>query len=228
MDQHTTKSFKRYGTYQPKRTGILLVDPYNDFIHPDGKAYNKSKEVIEGVHLLDNMARVINTARELGIQILYVPHHHSEPNDYNTWKYPTSTQLAARDRLVFGKDTWGGRFHDNFQPQQGDIIIKEHWSQNGFANTDLDHQLKQHDIDRVILIGMLANTCIEATGRMAMELGYHVTLVKDASAANTWEYMHAAHEINGPTFAHAILKTEELVEILHGKMEFVNQQISSK
>ena len=38
-----------------------------------------------------------------------------------------------------------------------------------------------------------------------MELGYHVTLVKDATAAFEPEGMHAAHEVNGPRFAHAIL-----------------------
>src|SRR5215510_15150330 len=184
MNNHTAKGFERYGTYQPARTAILLVDPYNDFIHPDGKSYGKSKEVIEGVHLLDNMGRVINVARELGIKVFYVPHHRSEPNDYINWKYPTAGQLSTRDRQIFAKDTWGGTFHEDFQPQSEDIIIKEHWAQNGFANTDLDHQLKQHDIDRVIVIGMLANTCIEATARMAMELGYHVTLVTNATAAN--------------------------------------------
>ena len=222
MDQQTKNGFERYGVYKPARTGILLVDPYNDFIHPDGKSYFKSKEVIEGVHLLDNMKKVVGAARKLGIQVLYVPHHRSEPHDFASWKYPTSGQLSTRDRLVFGKGTWGGTFHDDFQPQSNDIIIKEHWAQNGFANTDLDQQLKQHDIDRVIIIGMLANTCLEATGRMAMELGYHVTLVKDASAANTWEYMHAAHEINGPTYAHAILDTDELLDILNGSNLMVN------
>ena len=58
---------------------------------------------------------------------------------------------------------------------------------------------------------MIANTCIEATGRFAAELGYHVTLVKDATAAFSNEAMHAAHEINGPTFAHSILTTAELI-----------------
>jgi len=53
-------------------------------------------------------------------------------------------------------------------PQSGDIVIKEHWAQIGFANTDLDFQLKQHGIAKVILIGLLANTCIESTGRYAM------------------------------------------------------------
>ena len=58
---------------------------------------------------------------------------------------------------------------------------------------------------------MIANTCIEATGRFGMELGYHVTLVKDATAAFSHAAMHAAHVINGPTYAHAILTTEELL-----------------
>jgi len=28
--------------------------------------------------------------------------------------------------------------------------------------------------------------------------------------------MHAAHELNGPTYAHAILKTSDLIEALPG------------
>jgi len=55
---------------------------------------------------------------------------------------------------------------------------------------------------------------IESTSRFAMELGYHGTLVKDATAAFSKEMMHAAHELNGPTFAHAIVTTLELVAAL--------------
>jgi hypothetical protein len=48
----------------------------------------------------------------------------------------------------------------------------------GFANTDLDRLLKQHDIERIVVIGMIANTCIESTSRFGMGLGYPVTLVR--------------------------------------------------
>jgi nicotinamidase-related amidase len=47
-----------------------------------------------------------------------------------------------------------------------------------------------------------------------MELGYHVTLVRDATAAVSQEVMHAAHDLNGPFFAHAILTTPELLAAL--------------
>jgi nicotinamidase-related amidase len=36
---------------------------------------------------------------------------------------------------------------------------------------------------RLTEVGMIANTCIEATGRFGTELGYHVTIIKDAIAA---------------------------------------------
>jgi hypothetical protein len=43
-----------------------------------------------------------------------------------------------------------------------------------------------------------------------------VTLVRDATAAFKPEMMHSAHELNGPTFAHSIVTTDELVANLAG------------
>jgi nicotinamidase-related amidase len=198
-------------TYDPNRTGLLLVDPFNDFLAPAGKLWPFVKEVAEAVNLLPNMQRIIDTARKAGIQILFVPHHHWKPGDYEKWKHANHTQIASGKRQLFARGSWGGDYHTDFQPREGDVIVMEHWAQSGFANTDLDHQLKMHGIEKIILIGMLANTCIESTGRYGMELGYHVTLVKDATAAFSHEAMHAAHIINGPTFAHEIITTSELL-----------------
>ena len=93
----------------------------------------------------------------------------------------------------------------------GDLVVLEHWAQSGFANTDLDAQLNQRGIEKIILVGMIANTCIESTARFGMELGYHVTLIRDATAARDEAGMHAALEVNGPRYAHAILTTDELL-----------------
>ena len=47
-----------------------------------------------------------------------------------------------------------------------------------------------------------------------MELGYHVTLVTEATAAFEPEGMHAAHAVNGPRFAHALLTPVERLAFL--------------
>lgn len=124
------------------------------------------------------------------------------------------TQVVSNQVQAFAAGSWGGKFHPEFGPQHGDVVVLEHWAQSGFANTDLDAQLTQRGIEKFILVGMVANTCIESTARFGMELGYHVTLIKDATAAFDKDGMHAAHEVNGPRFAHAILTTEELFALL--------------
>ena len=198
-------------TYAPRHTAVLLVDPYNDFISEGGKLWPRIEPVATQVGLLDNLRSVVSSAREAGVQVLFVPHRRWEPGDYETWAHPNPTQRKIQELHPFARGSWGGEFHPDFQPQAGDVVVHEHWAQSGFANTDLDFQLKQHGITHVVLVGVLANTCIESTGRFAMELGYHVTLVRDATAAFLPEMMHAAHELNGPTYAHALVATRELV-----------------
>jgi nicotinamidase-related amidase len=75
-------------------------------------------------------------------------------------------------------------------------------------------QLKRHGIHQLIVIGLIAHTCIEATVRFAAELGYDVTVIKDAVADYSDEMMHAALEINLPNYASAIVTTKEIVEAL--------------
>lgn len=197
--------------YPSHATALLLVDPYNDFLSEGGKSWPRLKSVSEEVHLLDHLRALVAAARRVGLKVFFVPHHRWERGDYVHWRHVTPYQLSGAQRQIFEKGSWGGTFHDDFQPQEGDVVVAEHWGSSGFASTDLDVQLKQHEITHVILIGLIANTCIEATGRFAMELGYHLTLVKDATAAFSAEAMHAAHELNGPTYAHVITTTDALI-----------------
>lgn len=205
--------------YPRERTALPFVDPYNDFLSEGGKIYPRVKAVADENGLLDNLRRVSGAVRAAGIQVVIVPHRRWEPGDYEDWNQPNPTQRAIMHRHSFARGEWGGDWHLDFAPQPGDIVVKEHWAQSGFANTDLDFRLKQKGITHVILVGLLANTCIESTGRFAMELGYHVTLVRDATAAFSHDMMHAAHELNGPTFAHAILTAAEVIAALPGATE---------
>jgi nicotinamidase-related amidase len=86
-----------------------------------------------------------------------------------------------------------------FAPHPGEACHQEATlAQNGFVSSDLDFHLKQRSITEVIVTGVPANACRDATSRFAMELGYHVTLVRDATAAFSQNRMPAAHQLNGP------------------------------
>ena len=194
----------------PTTARFLVVDPYNDFMSEGGKLYDAIKETADASGIFDNLRRILPKVRSAGIQIFILPHHRSRADDFANWQHINMLQKAGISTKAFGVGTWGGEFNPEFSPQQGDVIIKEHWAQSGFANTDLDLQLKQHGIQKTVLVGLIANSCVESTGRFGMELGHHVTLVNDATAAFSVEGMKAA-ETNAPVFAHAILTTKELI-----------------
>jgi ureidoacrylate peracid hydrolase len=118
-----------------------------------------------------------------------------------TWLYKTSE---------YGM--WGGGIRSEFEPQPGEIVAQEHWGSSGFANTDFDLQLRKHGIHKLIVIGLIAHTCVDATVRYAAELGYEVTVVTDATASYSDDEMHAALEVNIPNYASAIVTTAEIVD----------------
>jgi nicotinamidase-related amidase len=200
--------------YASNRTGLLLVDPYNDLLSEGGKLWPQIKAIAEAVNLIANLHALVKAARRTGIVVFYIPHRRWHEGDYDGWRHPGPWQTLADRETIFGEGMWGGDWQPELEPQPGDVIIQEHWGQSGFANTDLDFQLKQRRIANIIVVGMTANTCVEATARGGAELGYHVTLVRDATAAFSFEAMHSAHEINGPTFAHAILTTDAVIAAL--------------
>jgi nicotinamidase-related amidase len=159
-----------------------------------------------------NMMQVLNATREAGLRVFYALHHRYRPGDYETWKYIAPVQKAAWVHKSFEYGTWGGEIRPGFEPKPGEIVAQEHWGSSGFANTDLDLQLKRHSIQKLIVIGLIAHTRVEATVRYGAELGYEVTMVKDATADYSDQEMHAALDVNIPNYASAIVSTGEIID----------------
>jgi nicotinamidase-related amidase len=201
-------------TYDKEITALLVIDPYNDFISEGGKIWDRIKAVAEANHCVDNMLQVLHAARQAKLRVFYAMHRRYRPGDYENWKYIAPIQRAAWTRKSFEYGTWGGEFRSEFQPDPGEIVVAEHWCSSGFANTDLDLQLKRYGIHQLIVIGLIAHTCVEATVRFAAELGYEVTVIRDATAGYTDEMMHAALDINLPNYANAIVTTTEIVDAI--------------
>jgi ureidoacrylate peracid hydrolase len=200
--------------YEREITALLVIDPYNDFIAEGGKVWDRLKDVAEANQCVPHMRQVLEAARKADIRVFYALHRRYRPGDYESWKYMAPIQKAAWSHKTFEHGTWGGEIRGEFAPQPGDIVALEHWCSSGFANTDLDVQLKTHGIHKLIVIGLIAHTCVEATVRFAAELGYEVTMVRDATASYSEEEMHAALDINIPNYASAMVTTHAIIDAL--------------
>ncbi len=138
--------------------------------------------------------------------------------DYETWKYIAPIQKAAWScERPSSSEAGGGEIRAlGSEPHAGDIVAVEHWCSSGFANTDLDLQLKKHGIHKLIVIGLIAHTCVEATVRYGAELGYEGHGGEKTRDRRSYsdEHMHAALEVNIPNYASAVVTTNEIIDAI--------------
>lgn len=199
--------------YPLGQTGLVVVDATNDFLATGGKLWGFVEDVVSEVGVLPNLTRVIDAARSVGIPVLHAPMV-TQPWDYGPWKNTSLSHKLLHEHQVFEAGSWGAEFHPDYRPVAGDVVVVPHKAFDAFQGTDMDTQLRQRNIDHIILVGMVTNTCIDSTGRRAYEKGYHVTFVSDAVGAFSMDAHKATIENDWPRFAHEISTTDEVVASL--------------
>lgn len=177
------------------RTAVVLIDPLNDFLHPDGKLYPLIKASLESSNSLEHMKDLVAGAREARIPIFYGLHQVTKDGTYSGWNHMNASQIQIKQNSVFSEE-FGGQILKELenQPSNGDVVVSRHWNgrwvledqsysslsvledntnsynASSFANTDLEYQLRQHDITHIVLAGLATNTCVESTARAAREM----------------------------------------------------------
>ena len=154
------------------KSAIVLIDPYNDFLHPEGKAYKPISESIKKTGTVENLHKLLKIAREKKIPVYYCLHQQTHEHAMVGWKHMTNSQSRLKAGQIFEAGSWGVEYFEGMEPDfnNGDVVVSKHWNSSSFQNTDLDFQLKQRDVTHVVLAGLIANTCLESTARYAYEL----------------------------------------------------------
>ncbi|KAI0550201.1 Isochorismatase-like protein [Xylaria curta] len=154
------------------KTAVLLIDPYNDFLHPDGKLYNRLAESLKDSDTITHLFGAVKAARTAGIPIFYCMHQQTNAHTFQRWNYLSDSQKVLQSQMVFEEGSFGARYYEGLQPDfdAGDVVVSKHWNSSSFANTDLDYRLRKRGISRLVFAGLVANTCIESTARYAYEL----------------------------------------------------------
>jgi nicotinamidase-related amidase len=196
--------------YPTDASALVVIDLLNDFLSERGKVYNNIKSELERVQFIPNMKRLLAGAREAGLQIVYAPHGLNE-HSFESFKYVHPRLQVAMQNHVFWEGDFGDEFYEPLRPQSGDIIASHHRVFNAFMETDLNEKLKSRGIEKVILAGLTSHTCVEATGRHAIEAGYHLTFLTDAVAEFTEKAHLAALEISYPTFGFEVLTINDFL-----------------
>jgi nicotinamidase-related amidase len=193
--------------YEPKATGLVLIDTVNDIFSENGKGYSLFKDEFARIGVLENLVRLLAGARERKMPIFFCPMSYTE-EDFTTWKHLSGIHQEMYEKRLFEAGSWGADFHPQLGPRPGEITITPHKNIDVIANTDLDVQLRQHGVEYVAIGGMIGTLCVESTVRSAMERGYHVTTFTDATAAIGGEDVHEAMVQRYRMISHATLDVD--------------------
>ena len=179
-------------TIDPERTAVLITDPQNDFLSPDGVAWGVVGESVTKNNTVTNIESLFKAAKANDMPVFVSPHYYY-PTDHG-WKFEGALEKLMHNIGMFdrngaltteGFEGSGADWLESYKPyiNDGKTIVSNPHKVYGPETNDLVLQLRKRGIDKVILGGMSANLCTESHMRELMEQGFEVAVVSDATAA---------------------------------------------
>ena len=149
-----------------------------------GAATSISRAEVED--FLYNEAALLDAWRTTGRPIYHIRHDSVEPASHYRPGQP------------------GHDFKPEARPAPGEIVIAKR-TNSAFIGTDLEQRLRAAGHDTLVVVGVITNNSVEATVRMAGNLGFRTYLAEDAAftfGRHDWNgRFRSADEVHGMSLA---------------------------
>lgn len=174
------------------QTALLVTDPQNDFLSPNGVAWGVVGKNVEANGTIGHIDQLFAAAKASGMPVFVSPHYYY-PQDHG-WRFEGALEALMHKIGMF--DRKGPLTIENFDGSgadwlsqykryinDGQTVVTSPHKVFGPETNDLVLQLRKRGISKVIIAGMSANLCTEAHMRELIEQGFEVMIVSDATAA---------------------------------------------
>jgi nicotinamidase-related amidase len=160
----------------PLSTGLIVIDLQKAIDHPSwGRRNNPQAE--------KNIGRLLSAWRSTRRPVIHVQHLSREPG---------STYRSGQE---------GCEFKEVAVPKSGECVITKH-TNSAFIGTELDVVLRRERIYTLVICGVITSNSVEATVRMAGNLGYETFVVSDGTA--TFDKVDFAGKLRSAEEVHAM------------------------
>jgi len=179
-------------TIEPGRTALVLTDPQNDFLSPEGVTWGVVGASVTENNTVAHIDALLKSAKANNIPVYVSPHYYYPTDD--GWKFGGAVETMMHGIHMFSRDGAlsmegfegsGADWLEQYKPylNDGKTIVSSPHKVYGPDSNDLVLQLRKRGIDKVVLAGMSANLCVESHLRALLEAGFEVAVVADATAA---------------------------------------------
>ena len=190
----TTKAFAQLpdpGFVIDDRTAILITDPQNDFLSPQGVTWGVVGQSVTENNTVANIETLFKLGESNNMKVFVSPHYYY-PHDH-TWKFEGVLETVMHSINMFDREDqlttegfensgadWLPRYKKYIE--KDNVIVTGPHKVYGPETNDVILQLRKQGIDKVILGGMSSNLCTESHMRELVEQGFEVAVISDATA----------------------------------------------
>ena len=196
------------------KTALFVTDPQNDFLSEKSPAWGLVGPTVTRNKVVEKEKMLKALGKELGIPLFYSTHMYT-PKDFEQWpKKPLNgIDKVMFDNKMFAQGTFGHEIHKDLKPDSNTIVMNPHKGLSNFWTGDAAIQLRMYGVETIIMYGMSANMCVESHARDAIENGFELIIIADATAA-AGDAAYEAALINYEFLAMEVVTTEQIVKRL--------------
>ena len=209
-----------------ENTAVLFTDPQVDALSPEGVMWDEVGEFVEERDVVDKLSAIQDAAREGDVPVFYSVHYYDD-DEFESWGELNPIDSKMFDAEMYHIDERGSNVHPDLEPDDNTFLLSPHKHLSGFWANDVDVQLSKRGIDTIVLAGMFANLCVESHLRDAVENGYEVLVVDDATAA-PGEAMNEAAQTNYGMIAHETASADDVVDRLADASTTASSAVSAE
>ncbi len=169
----------------PRRTALILIDPQNDFLHPEGWYALRGVDIEHMRRCIEPIKQLVAACRQHHVPIIWTRHGFRNAED-GGWL--VSMRPFLRDGgLRVG--TWGYAVLEELGPREEDRYVEKN-RLSAFYQTNLELQLRAISAETVLICGVLTNQCVAATSKDAMFRDFKPIVIEEATGT-TLPHLHA-------------------------------------
>jgi ureidoacrylate peracid hydrolase len=163
----------------PGRTVLVVIDPQNDFLHPEGRYAEKGIDIAHMQRVIEPLKQVLKDVRAKNIPVVWTRHGTRGVDDGGPF-------MRLRPFLQDGglrQGTWGYQILEDLEPGEEDWYV-EKTRLSAFFQTNLESLLRALNADTVLITGVLTNQCVAATSKDAMFRDFKPIVIEECTGTS--------------------------------------------
>jgi nicotinamidase-related amidase len=167
------------------RPALLIIDVQNGIVGPAQATSKPEFHATASARVIPNIRRLLNAFRAAHLEVIYtVIENLTQDGRDRSLDYRLSGFNIA-------KGAWEARVIDEIVPQRDEIVLPK-TSSSVFNSTNLDYLLRNIGIEDLFVTGFMTDQCIDHAVKDGADLGYYMSCVHDACAAESGARHEAA------------------------------------